>query len=149
MKRNVLLMMFAASVAVSAAGCGSDRVPTYPVSGRLTVNGKPPPEGWIAILHLEPAPDPKEKYPHPVPRARVEPNGRFQFHTYERDDGAPAGNYKISFVDVKTSERQSATKDEPEGNKNTMNSKKSSQVYWPAPIEIRPEPNELPSFDLK
>ncbi len=97
--RRLLLLM--ACVAALVCGCGSDRVPVYPVSGQLFVNGQPA-EGWIVMLHLEPAPDPNAKYPHPLPRAAVGPDGRFQFHTYEKNDGAPVGTYKVSFLDAKT-----------------------------------------------
>lgn len=125
-------------------GCESDRVPVYPVSGRVTINGKPP-VGWVAVLHLEPAPDPSKRYPHPLPKALVGADGRFQIHTYGIDDGAPAGTYKISFmnlgggamVDMENKEGKDAT------------GEKKSQVYWPDVIEIRPEPNELSAFDIK
>jgi hypothetical protein len=147
MRRVVLL----AVVTGFFVGCGSNRVPVYPVSGRLTVNGKPPPEGWVAALHLEPAPT--GEYPHPLPRARVGEDGRFQFHTYGTDDGAPAGTYKISFIDM-TEKVGRGGKEDPEDDKedkrakNSKGNKKVRQVYWPNPIEIRPELNELPSFDL-
>jgi hypothetical protein len=124
MRRVVLL----AAVAVLVAGCGSGRVPVYPVTGRVTVEGKPA-AGWIVALHLEPAPT--GKYPHPLPRARVGEDGRFQFHTYESSDGAPAGIYKISFILM------------------TEDGKDARQVYWPEPVQIRPESNELPPFDIK
>jgi len=90
------------------------------------------------MLHFEPAPPANGPYPHPLPLAEIGPDGRFQFHTYGTDDGAPAGTYKISFIDG-----------EGDGIKLPNQTERTTQLYWPTPIEIRPEPNELPPFDLK
>src|SRR5215470_11312271 len=114
MKRIVSRVALLIVVSGLTMGCGSERVPVYPVSGRLTINGKVPSEGWIVALHLEPAPDPNATYPHPLPRADVGPDGRFQFFTYETADGAPAGTFKVSFMRLEGGARQ---------------------VYWPNPIE--------------
>ena len=144
MRRVVLL----AVVAGLAAGCGPNRVPVYPVSGRLTIEGKTPTEGWIAALHLEPAP--AGEYPHPLPRARVGPDGRFQFHTYETDDGAPAGTYKISFIYLP--DMQDKEDEEFKEDKRDMKAKgdnKSRQLYWPELVQVHPETNELPPFNIK
>lgn len=148
MRRVALLVAFAG---LTFAGCGKhERVPTYPVSGRVIINGKPPPAGWTAALHLEPPPDPNAPYPHPIPRAKIGPDGRFLFRTYESSDGVPAGTYKISFIDTR---RPGETRDTEDENakitKKAKEDKKHRQVYWSTPIEIRPEANELPPFDLK
>lgn len=124
MRRVALLAVIA--ITVFATGCGNGRVPTYPVSGRVTLKGKPP-TGWIVVLHLEPPP-PTGEHPHPLPRADVDETGRFQFHTYEANDGAPAGTYKISFVQTEGANPR--------------------QVYWPHKVEVRAEPNEFPPFDI-
>lgn len=134
-----------AVVLVGLAGCGSKPVPVYPVSGQVKVNGKPP-AGWVALLHLEPPPPTGEGHPHPLPRALVGPDGRFKFRTYGAadgsPDGAPAGTYRISFVDAGQVNRTGPPDDEKE------KKKKSPQVYWPEPIVVRPEANELPPFEL-
>lgn len=142
MGRCVLLL----AVMLVTAGCGTDQVPVYPVSGRVTINGKPPVgEGWMAVLHREPAPVSGDEYPHPLPRAKVEPDGRFRFHTYGADDGAPTGTYKISFVNMADSnESDVRAKEKPSAGEET-----SAQLYWPIIIEVRPQPNELLPFDIK
>jgi hypothetical protein len=151
--RRIVLLAVAGLLVAFASGCGSGRVPTYPVSGRLAINGKPPAEGWVAVLHLESTPASIKDYPHPLPRAKVGPDGRFQFRTYEQDDGAPAGKYKISFINVKEMEAGASAADEGDvpnsAARPAKEQRKSPQVYWPEAIEIRPEPNELPPFDLK
>lgn len=132
-------------------GCGGpERVPVYPVSGRVTVNGKPP-AGWVAALHLEPAPS--GEYPHPLPRAKVEADGRFRFRTYDAGDGAPAGTYRISFIEMGGRARAEDAEDEGDKKINKAGSakgeKKSRQVYWPNTVEVSPGPNELPLIDIK
>lgn len=125
MRWVLLLAVFAALT----TGCGKpERVPVYPVSGRVMLKGKPL-AGWMVVLHPEPAPA-NDESPYPLPRADVDKEGRFRFHTYdyETNDGAPVGTYKISFVQ--------------------MEGAKPRQVYWPSTVEVRPETNEFPPFDI-
>jgi hypothetical protein len=140
MKRLLLL----ATAVVWIAGCGTRRLPVYPVSGQVTVNGVPA-TGWMAMLHFEPAPT--GSLPHRLPRAAVGPDGRFQFHTFGRDDGAPAGTYRLSFtlVNDKDPLTPRIKRLAPDGTREEQ----VTRVYIPEPVEIHPESNALPAYDLK
>lgn len=70
------------------AGCGDGRPRVYPVTGRLTVKGKPA-DG--AVVRLYPA----GGGPH-MPAGVVQPDGSFALTTFDPGDGAPAGEYKVT-----------------------------------------------------
>ncbi len=79
------------------AGCNKeqqigDRVPVYPVTGTVTVDGEPV-EGVAVKLF------PVGGKPESVPTSSALTNkeGKFEIGTFEGGDGAPPGEYKIIF----------------------------------------------------
>ena len=73
-----------------AAGCGDGRVACYPVSGSVTVKGKPA-DGAQVVFH--PA---AGESAAPRPTAVVGADGTFKLTTYAAGDGAPVGSYKVT-----------------------------------------------------
>lgn len=81
------LVLAIVPAAISLTGCGESRVEVFPVSGKLTFDGKPPAGAQITL--------------HPVsagvegvaPSGAVKPDGSFQVSAYQAGDGAPAGDY--------------------------------------------------------
>lgn len=75
------------------AGCGSDgpkppeKLPTVPVTGTITLNGKPLAETSISLHHAE---------GKVAPRGLSDKSGNFSISTYGNNDGAPAGTYKVT-----------------------------------------------------
>jgi hypothetical protein len=71
-------------------GCDSGRVPTYPVSGSVRFSdGKPVRFGTVEFDSQEPGPS---------PHAKLDADGRFSLGTFEPEDGAPAGEYRVIIV---------------------------------------------------
>jgi hypothetical protein len=70
----------------------SDRIETYPVKGKVLVDGKPA-KGAHVTLH------PREATDRPyVPTGPVDDNGEFAIATFVAGDGAPAGEYDVTVV---------------------------------------------------
>lgn len=72
-------------------GCGSGSAKSYPVQGKVLVNGKP--VGGAEVIF----------YPHNPAQQRVSvgnsgPDGSFQLMTLQAGDGAPEGNYDITVM---------------------------------------------------
>lgn len=89
---------FLAGLAIAFAfgpltGCsnGPSRVPVYPTQGRIVHQGKPA-VGAIVILH----PDGDASISDMKARGKADDSGEFQLTTYERHDGAPAGDYLVT-----------------------------------------------------
>jgi hypothetical protein len=88
---TVLLGLFA----VLAVGCAEadNRKPTYPVKGRITVDGKPP--GAVLQVECYPVAGIDTKNPT-VSRTETDELGNFQISTYASGDGVPAGDYVLT-----------------------------------------------------
>jgi hypothetical protein len=64
--------------------------PPYPTSGQILVNGQPAAEAKVVFHHLG---DWGER--SIVPQALTDDEGRFVLSTYDVQDGAPAGDYRV------------------------------------------------------
>jgi hypothetical protein len=84
-----LLMCFL--VTLPACQSGKPRKPTYPAEGKVLFEGRPTPRATVWLHPVDKA-DPKAPRPFGV----VQKDGTFQLSTYERNDGAPAGQYRAS-----------------------------------------------------
>ncbi|VTR96215.1 Uncharacterized protein OS=Singulisphaera acidiphila (strain ATCC BAA-1392 / DSM 18658 / VKM B-2454 / MOB10) GN=Sinac_3146 PE=4 SV=1 [Gemmata massiliana] len=90
-RHAIALAVLATSLAL--AGCRDGwKAKTYPAAGRVTVNGVAP-EG--ARVHLHPLGE-KVDQRNSRPWAVVQKDGTFTLSTYEKGDGAPPGNYKVT-----------------------------------------------------
>ena len=63
--------------------------PTFPVEGRVLIQGKPT-EGVQVFLH------PQDASQRGKPRGVTDVEGRFRLRTYHDGDGAPAGEYTVT-----------------------------------------------------
>lgn len=88
-------------VITAALGCGSDapkgpeKLSTTPVDGVVTLNGKPAAEVSISLHHSE---------GKVAPRGISDKDGKFSIATYGKNDGAPAGKYKVTAAKDMTKE---------------------------------------------
>jgi len=77
---------------VLAAGCSSDRIPTYPVSGRVVFeNGNPVRHGKIEL---------ESRDYGTTATGTIDQDGSFVLGTYTADDGAVAGEHDAIVVQM-------------------------------------------------
>jgi hypothetical protein len=95
--RNAVGLFLVAAMSVSLCSCGSKgpaRQKTYPVTGKVMVDGK-------AVAHLRVSAKAKEagdpKYPI-LPQADTQDDGTFQLYSYQPGDGVPSGEYVLTFT---------------------------------------------------
>lgn len=81
-----------ALVALVFVGCGGDdnRTPTYAVTGKLTDGSKPVAHAQV-VFHPE-----NGTADTPKPRGTTDANGEFALTTFDGNDGAPAGRYRVT-----------------------------------------------------
>jgi hypothetical protein len=84
-RRQWMVVMLAACLL--AAGCGR-RVPLVPVTGRVTLDGKPLEFGAVMV-------QPKAG---PAAQARINPDGTFRLGTFKAEDGAIPGPATIRVI---------------------------------------------------
>lgn len=85
----------AAIFAIALTGCGEakpDRVAVFPVKGTVTFKGQQMPGALVAFHPKTPLGDGV-----PTPRASIAKDGTFAVSTYDGNDGAPAGEYVLTF----------------------------------------------------
>jgi hypothetical protein len=75
------------------AGCGSGRLATYPVKGKVLVDGEPAQGVHVAFY-------PKDTGGHSpyIPSGQTDENGEFVLSTFITGDGAPAGEYDVTLA---------------------------------------------------
>jgi hypothetical protein len=81
-------------VVLVLAGCSkaSDRLPVFPVHGKVLVGGEPATEAFVAFH-----PDPDNPAPGWIV-GQVDAEGNFALSTYVSGDGAPEGEYTVTIT---------------------------------------------------
>ncbi len=120
-------------------GCErEERQPVYPVVGHLQIDGKAA-EHATVILHPV-----HDNTPAVVkPRGKVAKDGSFQLTTYEANDGAPAGEYYVTF------ELWLAIGRDGDAPVNRLPSKLAKPETSGHKVTIQSSPNTLEPFHLK
>lgn len=90
---------------VLLAGCGG-KPGLHPVSGKVTFKGGKLPPAEIAIIRFEPVTGTTAEGETKGASGDIQPDGTYQLTTLDRNDGAYAGDYKVSFTIVKTYQGQ-------------------------------------------
>ena len=132
-------------VLINCCACSGDgRLPVFPVSGQVMYQGKPTPD---ALIIFHPENDPNNTAPRPL--TRVSPDGSFTLTTYETNDGAPAGKYKVTITWVKDSDNGNTAKEDIRPAKNLVPERYSKVETSGLEVEIKKEPNKLAAFNLE
>ena len=127
-------------------GCSQSngRVKVYPVSGKVSVRGAAA-EGARVVFY--PVSEELKKPGMPIPYGTTDGQGVFKLRSYDADDGAPEGEYKISVIwfdlpPEKAQENPSSAKDRLSGKySNPQNSNLTAKVEKGggeiAPLELQ------------
>jgi hypothetical protein len=136
-----LMLVSMAVVALSMAACGKDssRKPTYPVTGKVVLPGGKPVEHATVVLHPVNDADPEAV----KPRGKVGKDGTFALTTYEGQDGAPAGEYRV------TVELWLASGKGDDGPTSRLPAKYARPETSGLTATIAPEPTSLKPIELK
>lgn len=103
MSARACVSVAAACLCLSLASCGGQdfgkRLPTIPVHGKVTVNGKPYADIYVFATPVEPAAAEKSgRKIHPGQKfGLTSETGEFTMTTYAKGDGLPEGKYKLTF----------------------------------------------------
>jgi hypothetical protein len=92
------ISIFSLALCITVAGCGGEepfRKQTFPVMGKVSVDGKPPGSGIQIECHPVAGMDAQ----HPtVSQTESDAEGTFKISTYSAGDGVPAGDYILTFT---------------------------------------------------
>lgn len=80
------------SLMVAFVGCDDGRRKLVKVKGRILVDDKPAPDAFV-YFHMTDDPDPRRVRPY----GQADEQGLFNVSTYVQGDGAPTGEYVLTF----------------------------------------------------
>jgi hypothetical protein len=89
--RSLVAGSLALAALVASAGCGDGKIRRYPVTGTVTVDGKPADGALVIFCPVNPT----GELEHLRPAGKADAAGTFSLTTIETGDGAPAGDYKV------------------------------------------------------
>jgi hypothetical protein len=98
--RRLLCAVVSGLLALHISACSSstedtsNRKPVHPVSGKVTVQGKPAAGAFVLFIPVNELPDAADTRP----RAEVGADGSFALSTYGENDGAPIGEYTVAIT---------------------------------------------------
>ncbi len=86
----------AVCLSICLAGCGEHdwHAKLHPVSGSVTINGKPAEGVLVQLLFIGQAPDRRES----IPWGFVNADGTYELSTYDYLDGCPSGDYAVTLA---------------------------------------------------
>lgn len=119
-------------------GCGKkqDRVAVYPVTGKVTFQGKPAANAFVAF---HPAGGTEGSR---VPASgHVDDAGVYRLTTFESNDGAPAGEYIVTVI-------WTTLVDESESGPDRLNGKFATPAKSSLRATVNTAPTEIPTIDL-
>jgi hypothetical protein len=120
---------------VTCAGChkadGDNWLKTYPTTGKLTINSLP---ANGAVIRLYPVTPQADTLSPVIPTGIVQEDGSFELTSYRSGDGAPEGDYYVTFEwpDPKLLPPQLSTIEDPPDrlkNRYTTPDRSSLQVH--------------------
>jgi len=88
-------LLFSVALLVCCLGCGKKDAELVPVSGTLTIKGRP--AGGVLLRFM---PDIVENNSGPSSTAITDENGNFTLKCDDGRDGAVPGNHVVTFVDM-------------------------------------------------
>jgi hypothetical protein len=133
---------------LALSGCGDGRIATYPVTGKVLINGRPAEGAVVVFCPVEPS----AEVEHLRPAGMADASGQFTLTTFEPSDGAPVGQYKVL---VKWPAPSPATddRDARPGRANKGPDRLRGKYYsietTPLAVTIEEQSNDLPPFELK
>lgn len=131
-----------------STGCGSAEAENlrevYPVTGKVFYKGEPIPDGMVSLTPVTSTNDEKPFY---APRGTVDENGMFNISTYSTGDGAPPGEYKVSFTWVGS--LKGVSEDEEDKLPEKLPRKYTNPETSGITVTVQNRDNLLPPFELE
>lgn len=140
MHHMVSRMLGCLAVALLATGCGGGQgAKTYPVQGKVTLQGQP-----LADVVVSFYPDQGSRAPSGI----TDSQGAFALSTFESKDGAPAGNYRVAVAEPAPEMREgdySVPAEKPPRFPLKYTNPYESELI----ADVKPGPENTFTFDLK
>ncbi len=114
----------------------TDRLPVYPVTGKVTYRGKPAANAFVAFHPVENNIGEKVSI-----SGRADEAGVFKLTTYDAYDGAPAGQYVVTIL-------WPARVDDIDDGPDQLNGRYATQAKSPLRATVNQSATQIPPFEL-
>src|SRR5262249_7049978 len=122
---------------------GAAHLAVYPAQGKILLDGKPLADASVS-LHAVGVRDPR----YPSPRAVTRADGTFVLGTYATDDGAPAGEFKVTVQCFKQLRKVDGESEGTPLPKNVLPARLANPETSRLTVRIKEEENDLPALTL-
>jgi hypothetical protein len=144
---SVLFLFFAGAAVLS--GCAKRefqnlRQATYPVRGKVTLDGKPVANATIVFKPVDAA---KFKW-REQPQAKSDAEGSFTVFTYEANDGAPAGDYRVGIATLAAAEDEGSDQVRRDKNAVKIPARYGDAATSGLTAKVEAKPSDLATFEL-
>jgi hypothetical protein len=133
----------AALLVLTAAGCSRSGSDVTPVSGRVTVDGKPAAGAVVTFHPLTPTADAAR------PTARADEDGRFRLTTRAESDGAPPGEYRVTVAWREAAAAKRAAEGDELPAKTAVPDTHTRPESTPLRATVQPGANDPLAIDIK
>ncbi len=130
-----------AALVAASVGCGDGKLRRYPVSGTVSVGGKPIEGVRVTLVPIGGS----EKLQKERPSGVTDEIGRFELTTFVRGDGAPAGEFTVLFHAVSPTDAEQARR---WAKRPKLDPKYRRPDTSGITVTIGDEATELPPFEL-
>lgn len=120
------------------------RQPTHPVRGQVTLDGKPVANATIVFKPVDAS---KFKW-REQPQAKSDAEGRFTVFTYESNDGAPAGDYRVGIAILAAAEDEGSDQVRRDTSAPKIPPRYGDAATSGLTAKVEAKPTELPPFEL-
>ena len=146
---SVLALILVVALGPALAGCAKQefqnmRQPTHAVQGQVTLDGKPMANATIVFKPVDTA---KFKW-REQPQAKSDAEGRFTVFTYEANDGAPAGDYKVGIAVLAAAEEEGSDQVRRDKSAPKIPARYGDAATSGLTAKVEAKPTELPPFEL-
>lgn len=120
------------------------RQSTFPVRGQVTLDGKPVANATIVFKPVDAS---KFKW-REQPQAKSDAEGRFTVFTYEANDGAPAGDYRVGIAILAAAEDEGSDQVRHEKGAVKIPARYGDAATSGLTARVEAKPTELATFEL-
>ena len=129
-------------VLLACVACSGEKRKLYPVRGKVLFDGKPAEGALVTLQALD-----NSSQMSAYPRAQVKPDGSFSIATYQLEDGAQPGDYKVVIMWMPENARQLLMEGKLLVNK--LPPQYADAKTTPLEVHVKEGPNDLSPFELQ
>jgi len=143
--RKLALAAVAAGLSFGTIGCGKPTSTEVPVSGHVTINGKPAVGATVVFHPVNPGKDATTARP----AGRVDEKGDFQVAIPKSEDGTVGGEYRVTVTQFVSTAAKTAQEGDNIPLVNRLPGKYANAQTTPVSTVVKPEGTEPVSIEIK